>query len=113
MKRREEEGVVQPSRRYEKKGDVFFALMYKIKSVSNTRFLIEKMAKFVKYDEKIALFKPDMTFLTKLLLSNQIREIDRITCTVITKLHHLTLFVCNGTGRLTREFELNRPLKHA
>ena len=45
MKRREEEGVVQPSRRYEKKGDVFFALMYKIKSVSNTRFLIEKKAK--------------------------------------------------------------------
>ena len=40
MKRREE-GVVQPSRRYEKKGDVFFALMYKIKSVSNTEFSIE------------------------------------------------------------------------
>ena len=39
MKRREEEGVVQPSRRYEKKGDVFFALMYKIKSVSDTGFL--------------------------------------------------------------------------
>ena len=41
MKRRVEEGVVQPSRRYEKKGDVFFALMYKIKSVSNTEFSIE------------------------------------------------------------------------
>ena len=41
LKRREVEGVVQPSRRYEKKGDVFFALMYKIKSVSNTEFSIE------------------------------------------------------------------------
>ena len=38
---RREEGVVQPSRRYEKKGDVFFALMYKIKSVSNTEFSIK------------------------------------------------------------------------